>query len=122
MLWTLASAELQNVWVTQDFLKNNIKIIDIRTPGEWVETGIVKDSYPIMFFNEQGQYDIPKFLAQLNAVVKKGEKFAIICRTGSRTSMVGDFLGREMGYDVINLAGGIQKLMQEGYKPVAYRP
>ena len=98
------------------------KIIDIRTPGEWMQTGIVAGSYPIMFFDEQGRFDVEGFLKQLNSVVKKDEQFAIICRTGSRTAEVGSFLGNRLGYHVINLAGGIQKLMQEGYQPVMYLP
>jgi rhodanese-related sulfurtransferase len=113
-------AELQNVWVTKDFLNKNIKIIDIRTPAEWRETGIVKGSIPIMFFDEQGNYDVPKFLKALNKVVKKDEQFALICRVGSRTGMVSEFLSKDMGYKVINLKGGMMKLISEGYKPVRY--
>ena len=113
-------AELQNVWVTKDFLNKNIKIIDIRTPAEWRETGIVKGSIPIMFFDEQGNYDVPKFLKALNKVVKKDEQFALICRVGSRTGMVSEFLSKDMGYKVINLKGGMMKLISEGYKPVQY--
>jgi len=122
VMFNLSFAELKNVWASKDFLKNDIKIIDVRTPGEWRETGIVEGSYPIMFFDEQGRFNIPLFLEQLNSVVKKDEQFALICRTGSRTSEISKFLAYELGYDVINLAGGIEKLMQEGYKPVMYLP
>ena len=120
LLATSLFAELQNVWVTKDFLNKNIKIIDIRTPAEWRETGIVKGSIPIMFFDEQGNYDVPKFLKDLNKVVKKDEQFALICRVGSRTGMVSEFLSKDMGYKVINLKGGMMKLISEGYKPVRY--
>ena len=113
-------AELQNVWATNSFVKKDIKIIDIRTKGEWRETGIVAGSYPIEFFDENGNYNVPKFLKDLAKVVKKNEQFALICRTGSRTAMVSEFLSKDIGYNVINLKGGIVKLMQEGYKPVRY--
>ncbi|UFH58512.1 rhodanese-like domain-containing protein [Sulfurovum mangrovi] len=115
-------AELKHVWATKDFLKNDIKIIDVRTPGEWRETGIVEGSYTIMFFDEQGRFNVPLFLEELNKVVKKDEQFALICRTGSRTTEISKFLSQQLGYNVINLAGGIQKLMREGYKPVMYIP
>jgi rhodanese-related sulfurtransferase len=121
-IFNFSFAELKNVWASKDFLKNDIKIIDVRTPGEWRETGIVEGSYTIMFFDEQGRFNIPLFLEELNKVVKKDEQFALICRTGSRTSEISKFLAYELGYDVINLAGGIEKLMQEGYKPVMYLP
>ncbi|WP_296824552.1 rhodanese-like domain-containing protein [Sulfurovum sp.] len=122
LLGNLLFAELQNVWVTPKFLEKNIKIIDIRTPGEWRETGIVKGAYPIMFFNEQGKFNVQKFLEELNKVVKKDEPFALICRTGSRTTEVSKFLSSQLGYKVINLKGGMTKLMHEGYKPVRYIP
>ena len=120
LLATSLFAELKQEWATEGFLQKNIKIIDIRTPAEWRETGIVKGSYPIMFFDEQGNYDVPKFLKALNKVVKKDEQFALICRVGSRTGMVSEFLANKFGYKVINLKGGIMKLISEGYRPVRY--
>ncbi len=120
LLATSLFAELKQEWATQGFLDKNIKIIDIRTPAEWRETGIVNGSYTIMFFDEQGNYDVPKFLKTLDGVVKKGEQFALICRVGSRTGMVSEFLSKDMGYKVINLKGGIMKLISDGYRPVRY--
>jgi len=108
--------------ITQKLLDSKIKIIDIRTPGEWKTTGLVKGSIPIMFFNEQGSYDINAFLGELNKKINKGERFALICNSGSRSSMLGTHLGNKMGYNVIDLQGGIQyaiskKLPIEPYKP-----
>ena len=118
---TALMAELQNVWVTKDFLKKDIKIIDIRTPGEWNETGIVKGAYTIMFFDEKGKFNVEEFLEKLNKIVKKDEQFALICRTGSRTAEIAKFLSSELGYNVINLGGGMMKLKHEGHKPVPYK-
>jgi len=118
---TALMAELKNIWVTTDFLKKDIKIIDIRTPGEWRETGIVKGAYTIMFFDEKGKFNVPEFLEKLDKVVKKGEQFALICRTGSRTAEISKFLSSQLGYNVINLGGGMMKLKHEGYKPVPYK-
>ncbi|MCK4440736.1 MAG: rhodanese-like domain-containing protein [Sulfurovaceae bacterium] len=115
-------AEVTNVTVTSDFINSTkLKIIDIRTQGEWRDTGIIKKSYPLTFFNEKGNYDIDGFLNSLNKIVKKDEKFALICRTGSRTGMVSNFLGNKLNYHVVNLKGGMMKLMREGYKPVPYK-
>ena len=113
-------AELQQVWATPEFAEKNIKIIDIRTPAEWKETGIVKGSYTIMFFDEQGNF-YRDFLKELDKVVKKDEPFALICRVGSRTGMVSEFLSEKLGYKVINLKGGIMKMIHEGYKTVPYQ-
>ncbi|MEA3456693.1 MAG: rhodanese-like domain-containing protein [Campylobacterota bacterium] len=115
-------ADVQHVMATQDFFKKEIPVIDVRTPGEWKQTGIVKGAHTIMFFDDRGGYNVDKFLAELNKVVKKDEPFALICRTGSRTAMISDFLDKELGYKVINLQGGMVKLMQEGYVPADFKP
>jgi len=120
IIMTSLMADLQQVWVTPEFVQKNIKIIDIRTPSEWKETGIVKNSYTIMFFDEKGNFSVENFLKQLNMVVKKDEPFALICRVGSRTGMVSEFLSEKLGYRVINLKGGIMKLIHVGYKTVPY--
>ena len=118
---TALIADLQQVWATPKFVQKDIKIIDIRTPSEWKETGIVKNSYTIMFFDEEGNFSVENFLKQLNMVVKKDESFALICRVGSRTGIISEFLSEKLGYKVINLKGGIMKIIQEGYKTVPYK-
>jgi len=119
---TTLSAEYIRQPIDQKLVNSKIKIIDIRTPNEWKTTGIVKGSYPIMFFDEQGNYNVEMFLDKLNKVVKKEEKFALICNSGNRTQTVGTFLGKQLGYNVIDLQGGIQyaiakKITLEPYKP-----
>ncbi len=118
---TALMAELQNIWVTKDFLNKKIKIIDIRTPGEWRETGIIQGAHTIMFFDEKGKFNVEEFLAKLNKIVKKDEQFALICRTGSRTAEIAKFLSNQLGYKVINLGGGMMKLKHEGHQPVPYK-
>ena len=101
---------------------NNIPIVDIRTVGEWKETGILKGAIPIEFFNEKGGYDIPAFLKELNAKVDTSKEFALICRTGSRTKMVAQFLSDELKYKVIDIEGGIMEAATKQHAPiVAYK-
>ncbi len=122
LLITISSlfAELTNERALASFVNRNIKIIDIRTPPEWRETGVIKGSYTLMFFDEKGNYNIRSFLSKLDKIVKKDEQFAIICRVGSRSGIVSEFLSENLGYKVINLKGGIMKMIQDGYKPVKY--
>lgn len=114
-------AELRHMDVNEEIVKSGIKIIDIRTAPEWKETGIVENSIPITFFDEQGRYDAASFVAELNKHVKKEREFALICRTGNRTVAVSEFLSKQ-GYKVINLKGGIKRLMSQGYVPEPYKP
>ncbi len=100
-------AELKDEYLTQKILDSKIPMVDIRTVGEWKETGILKGSIPIEFFNEKGKYNIPTFLAELNAKLDTTKPFALICRTGSRTKMVATFLSDTYNYKVTNVTGGI---------------
>jgi len=105
-------AEVQNEYISKELLKQNIPIVDIRTPGEWEETGLLKGAIPIMFWDAKGNYDAKKFLNELNKKVDTTKPFALICHTGSRTSMVAPWLAKEFGYKVINLKGGMQYATQ----------
>ncbi len=114
-------AGVETRFLTIDLLNSSTKIIDIRTEKEWWETGILKGSYPITFFDDSGNYDVSQFLSKLKKVIKKEEQFAIICRTGNRSKIVADFLGKN-GYEVINLQGGIVHAIRNGMKPDRYDP
>ncbi len=100
-------AELKNEALSQQLLDSKIPIVDIRTPGEWKQTGIIKGAIPIMFFDERGKYDINSFLKELNAKVDTSKPFALICRTGSRTKTISTFLANKLNYKVTNITGGI---------------
>lgn len=112
-------AEVKDIYLNKSFLKEakekNIKIFDIRTEGEWRESGVIENSIPLTFFREDGGYNIDNFLSTLNSHIKKEEQFAIVCRTGSRTKVLSRFLDK-LGYNVINLQGGILYLKGSGYK------
>jgi rhodanese-related sulfurtransferase len=100
-------ASIKNEEASMELLRLNIPIVDIRTSAEWKETGLLKGSIPIMLFDEKGKYDLKDFLEKLNSAVDTKKPFALICRTGSRTKILAQFLSQKMGYDVINLKSGI---------------
>lgn len=108
--------------IDSKLLQSKIKIIDIRTPAEWKTTGLVKGSIPIMFFDERGNYDLNAFLTELDKHVKKNERFALICNSGSRSQVLGNHLGKQMDYNVIDLAGGIQYAIVKKMPLEPYRP
>lgn len=113
-------ADMKSENITPELVESGITIIDIRTEPEWKETGIIKNSIPLTFFDETGHYDVKKFLSELDKHVTKDKAFAIVCRTGSRTSMLGRFLAQE-GYNVINLKGGVYALTYKGYELSPYK-
>ncbi len=113
-------ADFKEMEVSEDFLDRDIKIIDIRTEGEWQETGIIEGAYTLTFFDKQGRFDEQSFIGSLESIVTKDEEFALVCRTGSRTKFAGEILSQKYDYKVISLKGGMDKLIKEGYEPTHY--
>jgi len=110
-----------NVYPDRDMLENSeMKVVDIRTAGEWQQTGIVPGSKTITFFDEMGGYDAEGFLKEMDALGGKEVEIGLICRTGARTAQIAGFMSQQ-GYNVKNLAGGVMKLMGEGYELEAYK-
>ncbi len=89
--------------------REGVPLIDIRTPSEWRETGIIEGSHTIMFFDRSGRYDLKSFLQSLSSLgIDKNRPFVLICRSANRTKIVGNFLSDKMGYKyVYELEGGI---------------
>ena len=114
-------AEVTNIPVTIDFVESNkMKIIDIRTQSEWREMGIIKNAYLLTFFDEESHYNVKDFINKLNKIVKKDEQFALICNTSSRTKLISNLLGNRLDYHVVNLIGGMEKLIKDGYIVTPY--
>ncbi len=89
--------------------REGVPLIDIRTPSEWRETGIIEGSHTIMFFDRSGRYDLKSFLQSLSSLgIDKNRPFVLVCRSANRTKIVGNFLSDKMGYKyVYELEGGI---------------
>jgi len=117
----LLRAEYIKEPISRELLVQKVPIVDIRTQSEWKETGIIKDAVTITFFNEQGQYDVDKFLKELNAKIDTKKEFALICRSGSRTGMLGKFLSEQLGYKIIDIQGGILDARHRNVPIVPYK-
>ncbi|MFK8013565.1 MAG: rhodanese-like domain-containing protein [Marinicellaceae bacterium] len=91
--------------------KNGTVIIDIRTPEEWQATGTIAEASTIMFFNQQRQPLVEEFMSQFKKVVlSKDQKFVLVCRSGTRTKAVANYLYNELGYtNVSHLAKGMNQ-------------
>lgn len=95
-------------------MENGIKLIDIRRPDEWQQTGIVDGSIKLTAFNGQGQFQ-QSFLTMLKNTVQPDEEFAVICRTGNRTANLSNWLATKGGYkNVLNVQDGIVSWIKEG--------
>lgn len=90
---------------------SEILVVDIRTPEEWIETGVLPDALLLTFDNPV------QFLSQLEPHLQPGQPVALICRTGSRTARAAQLIAAELDQPVIDLAGGMFRLMRSGYSP-----
>jgi rhodanese-related sulfurtransferase len=114
-------AQVNKIYPDNTFLNKNIPIVDIRTEAEWKETGLLKGAIPITFFDGRGRYNIPLFLKELSQKVDVKKPFALVCRTGSRTKLVSQFLSSELGYNVYDLSGGMMYIMGKNLPVIPYR-
>ena len=90
-----------------EFISKKTKIIDIRRPDEWRDTGVIANSKLLMAFDAQGRFN-PDFPRQFEAYVDKDEDVVIICRSGNRSSRLSHLLTEQAGYTrVYNVSGGI---------------
>ncbi|SFV68084.1 Rhodanese-like domain protein [hydrothermal vent metagenome] len=84
-------------------------VIDIRTPGEWKQTGIIKGAHKMMFFTPSGQPDLAGWFFALGHLVQnKKEPILIYCAHANRSKALGEGLSK-MGFEhVYELKGGIE--------------
>ena len=101
-------------------LERGVPVIDIRTPEEWRETGVIEGSHLLTFFDARGRYDTRAWLSELTAIATRGEPFALICDSGGRSGLVGEFLDAHLGFQHVHDApGGIARWIRENRPTVA---
>ncbi|MBI2308033.1 MAG: rhodanese-like domain-containing protein [Rhodocyclales bacterium] len=85
-----------------------VPVIDIRTEGEWKESGIVAGSKLITLFDEKGRAD-PAWLERVKGVAQPDQPVIVICRSGNRTRAASQLLSQQAGYrTVYNVKAGIR--------------
>ena len=102
--------------LSSSFLEKNIPIIDIRTSTKQRETGFVKGSFNIRFFNIDGSVNETLFFQKLRQVVRKGDTFAILYDEDEKSAFATRYLVSKGFPNVINLAGGIKKAQINGVR------
>jgi rhodanese-related sulfurtransferase len=101
----------------EQLIDEGVTLIDIRTPDEWHETGVVAGSERLTFVDANGRVQ-PGFLERLTGDVAKDEPIALICRTGNRTDALARHMVENLGYSrVYNVRDGITGWIGEG-RPV----
>jgi rhodanese-related sulfurtransferase len=106
--------------------KGDLLLIDIRSAGEWLETGVAPQAVLISMHQAGG---LEKFSSDLLAMVEgnKQRKIALICAGGIRSVYLQYYL-RKQGYSEVldvseGMQGGIFKKgwVDQGLPTIAYR-
>jgi len=103
-------AEFKSIEVAElkKLQKEGVPVIDIRTEGEWKDTGIIEGAHKMTVFSEQGQLISDWFFDLRDLVKDRTEPFIIYCAHASRTQYLGQGL-MQMGFEnVYELKGGIE--------------
>ena len=89
-----------------NLINKNVPIIDIRRSAEWRDTGIIKGSILLTFFDKKGNSNTEKWLPELKKIAREGDPVIIICRSGRRSAIVSKFLNEQANYtNVFNASG-----------------
>ena len=102
----------------QKAISKGVQVIDIRRSDEWKNTGVIKTSHKLTFFDSTGKYDVKDWMNKFEKIVKdKNQPFVLVCRSANRSGTVGSFLDKQMKYkNVYQLKGGMRAWMAEDRK------
>ena len=82
-------------------MESGVPLVDIRTEMEWNETGVINQSRLLTFFDKDGNYNVKKWLLELEKIASKKDPVIIICRSGRRSRIVSNFLDQEANYSSV---------------------
>ncbi len=108
--------------IVEKMIDDNIVMIDVRRVDEFKRTGVIKNAKLLTFFDDYGNYDIEKWMAEFEKFVTSKERtFVLICAHANRTRNIGNFL-IEQGYkNTAHLYVGIALWMQELRQTIPYK-
>jgi len=76
----------------KQLVQNDVPLVDVRTTTEWKKTGVVEGSHLLMFYDEQGKYNLNKWLADISAIASKDQPLILICHSGGRSKELANYL------------------------------
>ncbi|PSM51389.1 putative rhodanese-related sulfurtransferase [Campylobacter blaseri] len=113
VLCGLAYASIAFVEATPQAVENETyQLIDVRTPSEWEETGVIKNAHKISVTTSDMKSYNQHFIDDiLSANIDPDKPVALICRSGSRSRKAAKILEKNGFKYVINLNGGVNSLI-----------
>lgn len=87
-------------------------IVDIRTPEEWAETGVIDGARLVTFVDTQS------FIAAVGAEIADGRDLILVCRSGRRSGAAAQALRMMIPNHIISVDGGMSLIIDGGYQTV----
>lgn len=87
-------------------------VVDIRTPEEWTETGVLQGARLLTFTDAQS------FIAAIGPDLADGRDLVLVCRSGRRSGLAAEALASMIPNRIISQDGGMVALIDAGYSPV----
>ncbi|MDE0056933.1 MAG: rhodanese-like domain-containing protein [Defluviicoccus sp.] len=98
----------------QQLLANREVVVDIRTPEEWRQTGVIEGSHLITFFDADGNHDVLRWMRKLMPIAISDQPVAIVGDGRGRSASVSRYLHEKIGYwRVYDLHKGIGEWIAE---------
>ncbi|NVK35918.1 MAG: FKBP-type peptidyl-prolyl cis-trans isomerase [Rhodobacteraceae bacterium] len=96
-------------------LAAGVPVVDIRTKGEWVDTGVIPGVHLITFFNEDGSINT-SFGPEIQKILGgPSDDVVFLCRSGSRSSKLSEYLVNQAGFtSVSSVDGGMSEWLASG--------
>jgi len=89
-------------------IEQGAPVIDVRATSEWEKTGVIEDSHLLMFYDEDGKYELDTWLSDVAEISNKEEPVILICHSGVRSKQLAKYLNKVAGYNqVYNVKRGI---------------
>lgn len=103
-------------------IASGVTVIDIRTPAEWNQTGVIEGSHLQTFFDELGRYDARAWMSAVRSIAAPDQPVVLVCHSGGRSSAVSRLLTMQFDYQrVYNVHAGIAHWIAEGRPTIPHR-
>lgn len=91
---------------------HNTLLVDIRRPEEWKQTGVIEGALLVTYKSPES------FLKTVSPKLANGQRLALICRSGNRTSRASRQIAGLVDFPVVDIHGGMLRVLKEGYRSV----
>ena len=107
-----------------EMIENNAVALDIRTEEEWVETGVIKGSFPETAFDKNGKFQvyIMDKIRALAAAQSQDVNLIFISHDGETASMLANSFSEDLGFTNVSvLKDGILQWLKEDRKLFSHK-